>query len=79
MKNLKYAEDLAKSYDFKTAEEYFQYIVESVINGQRTQAKSLFLKMDGYDKTRFLIDYCKTQGDQGESAKNVCIQSLINY
>ena len=74
-----YAEDLAKAYEFTTAEDYFQYIIDSVINGQRSQAKKLFLAMDGYDKERFLIDYCKTQGDTGESTKNICIGALLNY
>ena len=78
-KATKYAEDLAKQYDFSTDADYFQYIIDSVINGQRSQAKKLFLAMDDYDKERFLIDYCKTRGDQGESTKNVCIGALLNY
>ena len=32
---------LIKSYDFETIENYFDYILESEINGQRSQAESL--------------------------------------
>ncbi|MDC7250731.1 MAG: hypothetical protein PQJ49_12510 [Sphaerochaetaceae bacterium] len=35
------SKQLLKEYDFETIEQYFEYIVESIINGQRTQANSL--------------------------------------
>lgn len=34
--------NLVKSYGFETLEEYFQYILESRLNGQRKQAKLLY-------------------------------------
>lgn len=36
---------LANSYDFDNIHDYFDYIVESFINGQPQQAKKLFLAM----------------------------------
>lgn len=76
---MKYAEDLAKEYDFNSAEEYYQYIIDSVSNGQRQQAKDLFGRMENYDKERFLVDYCDTQGLIGRSTKNIMIGTLLNY
>ena len=40
---------LAKELDFKTEEEYFEYCVNSYINGNHSQCKEMFqkLKKDG--------------------------------
>ncbi len=75
----KYAEDLAKDYEFNTAEEYYQYIIDSLINGNREQMKDLFLKMEDYDKERFLVDFCDAAGLIGRSVKNICIGTLLKY
>jgi len=48
----KYATDLG----FATLEEYFDYILASKENGQHTQAKELFHKMDALEKSNF-FDY----------------------
>jgi len=47
---------LAKKLDFTTEEQYFNYCVESYINGQIQQAKSLFKNMAKADKHQ-LISY----------------------
>lgn len=49
---------LAKELDFQFPEQYFEYCVESFINGQRSQCKSLFNKMKKEDK-HGLIDYIR--------------------
>ena len=36
---------LIKSYELETKEQYFDMCIESVINGQRTQAKEQFKSM----------------------------------
>lgn len=36
---------LARSFDFETLEEYFQYILESKENGQRKQARGLYARL----------------------------------
>lgn len=39
-----------KAYDFKNIENYFEYIVESHINGQKNQAKELVKKLSKKQK-----------------------------
>lgn len=46
--------NLVKEYGFETESEYFQYIDDSIANGQRSQAKDLFLKMRKQDQKDFL-------------------------
>lgn len=53
MVNKKDIEDL----DFKSIEEYFDYIVTSKVNGQLAQAKELFAKMSKAQRKDFL-DWC---------------------
>lgn len=74
----KYAETLAKEYDFESETDYYDYIIESVSNGQRTQAKSLFKKMKNYDRERFLVDYLDERIGIQKSTKNIMIGTLIN-
>jgi hypothetical protein len=72
----KYAATLAKEYDFTTDTEYFDYIVDSLINGDRAQVRQLFNKMHNSDKENFLINYLdKTQGYH-ISTLNICIGEL---
>ena len=49
--------ELAKEYDFNTKEEYFDYIILSVLNGQRQQCIKLFNQMQNPDKLEFLTEY----------------------
>ena len=72
----RYAEDLAKDYDFNSKYEYFDYIIESLINGQRPQVKELFNQMKGEDKQEFLIDYLDSDQGYHISTKNICISEL---
>jgi len=74
---MKYAEDLAKEYDFNTKEEYFNYIVESLINGNRTQVKELFNQMKPESKNEFLINYLDLTKGIEKSVLNICISELI--
>ena len=45
---------LLNDYQLNSDMQYFEMIVESVINGQRTQAKELFKAMPKEDKERFV-------------------------
>jgi len=72
----KYAIDLAKEYEFNTADEYYQYIIDSVINGQRQQARDLFNELKPEDQQTFLIDYCRDSEGIERSTKNICIAEL---
>lgn len=44
---------LIKSYDFDIIEDYFNYIVESKINGQRAQAQGLYKALSTRQKNAF--------------------------
>lgn len=69
----KYAETLAREYDFTTKFEYFDYIIDSLINGNRSQVKDLFNQMKGTDQKEFLVDYLQNDGSYQTSVKNICI------
>lgn len=72
----RYAEDLAKDYDFETKEDYFNYIIDSLINGQRQQVKDLFNQMKGEDQQYFLINFLDSDQGYNISTKNICIGEL---
>ncbi len=42
-----------KGLDFETIEEYFQYIIDSITNGQKSQAKNLFIDLSAKQKLDF--------------------------
>jgi hypothetical protein len=44
---------LIKGYEFSDIYEYFQYVVDSRINGQIKQAKDLYKKLSKVQKTDF--------------------------
>lgn len=71
----KFAEDLAKDYDFNGAHEYYDYIVESLINGHRQQVRDLFNKMHKDSQQDFLLNYLGNDGYE-QSVKNICIIEL---
>lgn len=72
----KYAEDLAKEYEFKNAEEYYQYIVDSLINGQTSQVRSLFNQMKPDSQQDFLINFLDPSEGYHKSTMNICIIEL---
>mgnify|MGYP001398880196 CR=1 FL=1 len=45
-----------KVFEFQSIEEFFSYVVESQINGNHSQAKELFKKMNSEQKNDF-YDY----------------------
>lgn len=73
----KYAEDLAKEYDFESENDYFNYIVESLVNGQRQQVRSLFNRMKPESQREFLIDYLEEDSGHHTSTRNICIDELL--
>ena len=73
----KHAEDLAKEYDFNTKEEYFNYIVDSLINGQRQQVKNLFVKMNNDSMLEFLNDFLNDDNSYHTSTRKICINALL--
>jgi hypothetical protein len=47
--------NLAKELDFESQHEYYDYIIDSMTNGQRQQARNLYRDLLKDDKERFLI------------------------
>ena len=73
---MKYAVNLAKDYDFQGEDEYFDYIIDSMINGQRKQVRDLFNKMENSDKQNFLINYLDLTQEYHRRTLNICIGEL---
>lgn len=66
-----------KAYDFNTIEEYFNYIVESEINGQRAQVHALINDLSTQQK-KDCLKYLKynASGSDAEIVKNILITSF---
>ena len=60
--------------DFKTMEDYFEYILLSEINGQRTQVKNLIDKMSKQQKKNCLAWF---QDEEREQTNDVAICKQI--
>ena len=52
---------LCKVYEFENGYEYFDYIIESLINGNRTQCRELFNDLREEDK-KSCIRYIREMG-----------------
>ena len=72
------AKDLAKDYEFESAYEYFEYIVDSLINGQRQQVRNLFNQMSDFSKRTFLNDFLNDDSGHHTSTRKICIGELID-
>lgn len=60
---------LLKQYEFNSDMQYFEMIIESVINGQRTQAKEQFNAMPKDNKKDFvksIYGNCQTELTQDD-------------
>jgi hypothetical protein len=62
--------NLLKTYGFQNMPQYFDMIIESVINGQRTQAKEQFKAMNKENKKCFLIHIFNNDVELSQSEKN---------
>jgi hypothetical protein len=75
----KFASTLAKEYEVGTNNsEFYMYIVESLINGNRQQVRDLFNQMRKHSQQEFLIDFLKPTEGYDKSVLNICIEELIN-
>jgi len=73
----KYASTLAKEYDFKTKEQYYDYIILSLINGNRDQVKNLFNQLRKKDQKDFLNNFLSDCDPDEKECKNICIGELL--
>jgi hypothetical protein len=79
----KYAEDLAKDYDFDSNDkeqaknDFYQYIVDVLINGSRSQCANLFNEMKDYSKLEFLNTFLRDDNSYHTSCRKLCICELL--
>ena len=73
---------LAKELDFETDVRYFEYIIESLINGQRQQVRDLFNDLSNYEKSHFLNRYVDNyfvgyySAEHLDQVREICINEL---
>lgn len=48
------SQKLIKEYDFETIEDYYNYVIESKINGQHKQCNDLIIEMSKSQKIDFI-------------------------
>jgi len=75
MKNQKSAEKLAKLCQFNSEDEYYHYIVHSLIVGQKSQSILLFKKMNNDSQQYFLIEYLDEKYEEYKD----CFRILTAY
>jgi len=75
-KTLKTLQKLAEEYDFNEPLEYLDYIVDSFINGLKTQAKTLFLQMDAEGRNE-LFNFLEFETGSKYQLREFMIEILI--
>ena len=71
------ADKLAESHEVGSSpSEYFNYIVDSLINGQRQQVRELFNDMEPEDKNVFLNQFLICGDTHQDEVKSICIEEL---
>jgi len=74
----KHADTLAREYELGNENyNFYDYIVESLINGQRQQVRDLFNMMSKDSKSDFLRNYLNNTEGYHVSCKNICIDELV--
>ena len=74
----KHAETLAKEHELGDNEnDFFQYIVDSLINGQRQQVRDLFNSMKQDDQRTFLNDFLQDDNSHHTSTRKICVAELV--
>jgi hypothetical protein len=80
MAKRKRANKLAEYYELEenTCNCYYNYIVDSLINGQRQQVRSLFNQMHKEDKKEFLSEFISMSDEPYHiEVREICINELI--
>lgn len=67
--------ELAQELEFDTEEEYFEYIVLSLINGNRFQMVKLYKAMDERNRHYFINHYL----DRSNGIDTLTINEIKNY
>jgi len=72
------AEELAQEYDFTYDYEYYDYIIDSYINGQKQQMFNLFNNLDNESKKAFFEYLDNTTYNDSNDIKKLLIDYLID-
>jgi hypothetical protein len=67
---------LCKELELENENQYFEYIFETLINGQRGQVRELFNDMRKDDKRIFLNDHLGFTPEENE-LRTICIEELL--
>ena len=68
---------LAKELDFTAEWQYYQYIIDSWYNGQKTQALKLYNQMKKEDRKEFLNSIDETMTTNSNELKDYIIDTLV--
>ena len=72
------ADKLAESYEVgNNCADFYNYIIESLINGQRQQVKDLFNEMAPVDQRIFLNQFLTCGDPHQDKVKSLCISELV--
>ena len=69
-------ETLLRKYEFKYPREWYDYIIESYVNGHHDQVIELFNLMKEYDQKTFLLNVERMASIYGEKVHDLIIKSL---
>jgi len=71
------ADKLAESYELgENCTDFFNYIIDSLINGQRQQVRKLFNEMQREDQNVFLNQFLIEDNSHQTEVKKICIEEL---
>jgi len=71
------SDKLAESYELgSNCSDFYNYIIESLINGHRQQVRDLFNEMEPTDKNVFLNQFLICGDVHQDEVKSICIQEL---
>ena len=75
----KHAETLAKEYELGTNKEgFYNYVIDSLINGQRQQVRDLFNSMKKDSQQDFIVNFLNVSIGYHKSVLNICAIELTN-
>jgi len=70
-------EELIEEFEFETEEQFYDYIIESKINGQQSQVRQLFNYMPENNQDYFLNEYLEDENHPHKVVKMFCLKILI--
>lgn len=69
-------ERLLRTYEFECPMDYYQYIIDSYVNGHHGQVIELFNRMKEYDQKTLLLNVGEMAPIYGERVHDLIIKSM---